>query len=528
MCKFEIIVPNEKMPDDFGIAKLPTCGISDDPTPESQEYIKPGNIFVSQDYTLKIGDFGMARYNVERSLSPFLLNQGTESFRSPDRETEGASFHTDMWSEYRELINLCLNTKKSGVTIDNALDCHLFKITRPQILHYIVAIDIGSNCSTFSFTLSKHNSALKCKVKTLTVISLDKYGKLARFGDGARHDHNAIFSKYKMVLFNTESREKTMVKADNCNQIASVETLFTETLKYFKQTSLESLNDEYKSNVDPSQVLWVITVPDTSDNISKKAILLCAIKAGLCTIDTIKDSIRFVGESKAGAMDCISKTMDNQIKPEQQFLVLNLGRESSSFNVYKKLQNGFEIIDLPLFVDCGSNHCDIIFKNFLVDLLGITSNCDRLDQLVNKFKLIKESMAKDRCNDKGPIIIQFTPLEFAERINQRVDSKTPPNILYDRSRSTISIPFASFVEFFLNPIFQQILGHLKSEMNKNTFAHIFMIGGFSENYVLQQLIKKEFASTNVIVPQQPSLSVVRGACRLAICPSAQLNNTDSN
>ncbi|EGG19165.1 hypothetical protein DFA_02413 [Cavenderia fasciculata] len=200
-------------------------------------------------------------------------------------------------------------------------------VIQPSTSHKkaVVAIDFGTSCSGYASAFITNNDNVdiyahdswpgggSINTKTVTVISLDRQGRLAKFGYDAREDYdNAIFSNFKMVLFDSVSRENTMVKADNCDQTASVESLITETLKFFKQTSLERLNNGSFNKLNQRDVQWVITVPAIWDDAAKQIMRQCATNAGLCTFADDKESLLLAYEPESGAMDCIFEKTNSQ------------------------------------------------------------------------------------------------------------------------------------------------------------------------------------------------------------------------
>ncbi|EGG19164.1 hypothetical protein DFA_02412 [Cavenderia fasciculata] len=418
----------------------------------------------------------------------------------------------------------------------------------------LVSIDFGTSCSGYAYAfitekdvdIYVHDSWAgggSNSLKTLTLISIDQAGKLARFGYDAREDHgNAIFSNFKMVLFDSATREKTMVKADNCDQTASVESLITETLKFFKQTSLERINNGNTNAVEPSQVQWVITVPAIWDDAAKQIMRRCAINAGLCTTADDKESLILAYEPESGAMDCIfEKTNNYHVAVGQNVLVFDIGGGTADFTVYKQLEDGkIEVIVRPFGGNYGSTYCNQNFKKFMLELLGDEVTQDMIDSsdfmtLMDKFESAKKSMSDSSCNDGKSRYISFNPRVFDKNIewlNQRIQKynvANTANIEYKRSGHLV-IPMESFMTF-LQPLFNKIVDCVKTQMlqcdsiKKPNF--IFMIGGFSENYFLQELVKKEFAYTGakIIVPTRPSLSVVKGACRFGLRPSVITKRT---
>ncbi|EGG13713.1 hypothetical protein DFA_11474 [Cavenderia fasciculata] len=412
-----------------------------------------------------------------------------------------------------------------------------------------VAIDFGTSCSGYAsaFITNSDNVDIyahdswagggSINSKTVTVISLDQHGRLSKFGYDAREDHdNAIFSNFKMVLFDSVSREKTMVKADNCDQTASVEWLITETLQFFKQTSLEKLNSGSMNKIHQRDVLWVITVPAIWDDAAKQIMRQCAISAGLCTIADDKESLLLAYEPESGAMDCIfEKTNNYYVEVGQTLLVFDLGGGTADFTAYRQLADGkIESIVIPFGGNFGSTYCNQNFKAFLLDLFDGALSQDMINSsdfmaLMDRFEIVKKSMCESHCNDGKPRNIAFNPRVFDKNIDwllqqiEKYNRVHGAKIQYNRS-GHLSIPLDTFMKF-LSPLFNSIINCVKYHMNTNPAIRnpnfIFMIGGFSENYFLQELVKREFAPTgaNVIIPTRPSLCVAKGACRFGLRPS---------
>ncbi|EGG13691.1 hypothetical protein DFA_11452 [Cavenderia fasciculata] len=401
----------------------------------------------------------------------------------------------------------------------------------PQIV--VVSIQLGTNRSGYSISYpnrdiihSEFNSWGDGKTKTVAVISLDETGGFSKFGYDAREDHdNAIFSNYKMLLFDSESREKTMVKADNCDQAASVETLITESLKYLgSQARLKMMS--WVPPLDQS-VLWVITVPAIWDDVAKQVMRQCAINAGLCTIDNHQESLLLAYESDAGAVECI-QSFNGCVEIGQAFLVCNLASNHFECSVYRYLADG-NLESLITFGDnFGNIQCNQLFKAFILDLFGDEVSHNIIDSpylmtLMDRFEILKQSMCDSCSNDGRPRHISFNPRDFNKSIDwlvQRVETYNRlhgTEICYKRS-GHLCIPFDTFLTFF-QPSFQKILEYMKHQ-SYLPYAirptYIFMVGGFSENYFLQQLVKQEFEWTGaqLVVPSCPHLSVLRGACRL--------------
>lgn len=72
-------------------------------------------------------------------------------------------------------------------------------------------------------------------------------------------------------------------------------------------------------------------------------------------------------------------------------------------------------------------------------------------------------------------------------------------------------------ETFFQPACGGIIKHVKQLFQSSKFKDvnkIFMVGGFSESYILQDAIRDAFPNCQVRVPKEPSLAVLRGAVML--------------
>ncbi|EGG13687.1 hypothetical protein DFA_11448 [Cavenderia fasciculata] len=446
----------------------------------------------------------------------------------------------------------------------------------------IISIDLGSSLSSFSYSFihqagergndpniyahdwegggGSNNS------KTLTLVGLDDGDNLQKFGYEARSypDLN-LYAGFKMKLFDSSSRENSMVKAINTNRKVSVKKLITETLRYFKRVSLDRINLSLLNKLQPSDIMWVLTVPAIWDDAAKHIMRQCAVDAGLCvagdkgmsnsndfesaieilfyfltSLISNLDSVLLCFEPEAGALDCVFETLGEiyQVKVGEKLLILDNGGGTCDFVGKLQLDHGkFEDIVAPFGGPWGSINVNDNFKKFLVELLGkeVEEHMEGPDfvSLMDTFEVLKRSISNPEWGDGKPRNITMNPKNLfgksAEWVNEKIklyNTKNGTNVEF-KSSIFLSLPMKVIKSFF-EPLFEKIIKCIKDKMNYNPLlknpTYIFMIGGFSENYFLQELVKKEFASTGAkfIIPSRPSLSVVKGATRFGFSPSTTI------
>jgi hypothetical protein len=83
-----------------------------------------------------------------------------------------------------------------------------------------------------------------------------------------------------------------------------------------------------------------------------------------------------------------------------------------------------------------------------------------------------------------------------------------------RGRATVVMPGA-FVRSLFEKVFKKIRTHVQDLLDTRPVQTIFLVGGFAESALLQDLIKTNFASArcSVVVPVRPGTAVLRGAVK---------------
>ncbi|EGG13684.1 hypothetical protein DFA_11445 [Cavenderia fasciculata] len=411
--------------------------------------IKPGNILVTDDFTLKIADFGMSKKSTEAERSVSTLNAGTELFRAPIGIRAFGTIHRFMeyWynnvvfkqyipNKYLELIDKCLSCRysinwilsqppftSSENTSDLFLDIDQISLKSKKV---IVSIEIGWSWSSYAFIflkgaelqndINESDCSTNCQqcFKTLTTISLDKEDKVVKFGCDALSDHdhdNAIFSNYKMAIYDDVAGRK-MVKASNSDKKASVNTLLVQTLLYFKKTSMASIHKQDKT-IQPDDIQWVIPVPANWDLSAKLIIKNCAIKAGLCPPNHDNGhSVLICSESEANCYYALNKCQIPYIGvPDKTVLLLsNYDNDCQLHTLKVNGKNGL-VETLPIPTNMVSTNVEQSFNSFLKDLLGVYSVTDAMDEQHYKELLKQFNQFIDDKNQVGDtdLFLPFCP-----------------------------------------------------------------------------------------------------------------------
>eukprot|EP01133_Synstelium_polycarpum_P010258 gene10258-11961_t len=368
--------------------------------------------------------------------------------------------------------------------------------------------------------------------KTLTQIMLTKTGEFVSFGQVARHMaltldpmDNALYKNYKMHLLDEVSRGKP-VQAVGSEDTASVTDLITATLKHIKKAALEKIDPN--KTLDLNDILWVITVPAIWNDAAKLIMRQCAEKAGICSQkDT--DSLIFAYEPEAGALDCIyEQSQQYTIGLGEKIWVFDLGGGTADFS---------ESLGKPEGGPWGSTMVNQNFENFMIktfgeaDMLALFKTPEGL-AIMDNFDTIKK-MTKALDNG-GPRFITFNPLVIGKNaawMNSKLEDynkSCPASSKLEFGRNMLKLPMALIRSFF-TPLLNKITDCAKKILKDNPkvmadIKYIFMIGGFSESFIVQEHIKEVMTAilpkTQIIIPQRPGLAVVTGACRLGLMPKS--------
>ena len=199
----------------------------------------------------------------------------------------------------------------------------------PQPERYVETYGVG--CSTPS-VLKRDTAVLFRSEYDHEVIAFgdDAY---SQYLEGGHEDGQVLFRHFKMALHDGFTDDPQVSSVDDRVKLR-LSTIMTATLKFVKTSALEVIGTAIGSQIDPSQIKWVITVPAIWTEPAKRIMRTCAQKAGLvgdvdskmvvialepeCAAEYVARSLRqtdpFLVGTKFMVLDCGGGTVDITIQ----------------------------------------------------------------------------------------------------------------------------------------------------------------------------------------------------------------------
>uniref|UniRef100_A0A8W8L658 Heat shock 70 kDa protein 12B n=1 Tax=Magallana gigas TaxID=29159 RepID=A0A8W8L658_MAGGI len=213
------------------------------------------------------------------------------------------------------------------------------------------------------------------------------------------------------------------------------------------------------------------------------------------------------------------------VRSEEKYMVVVAGDEKIDISVHEVVKNG-SVKTLSTFsgCDCGESKLDALFLSLLADIVGkdvmdsfsSTHKYD-LDDLLRGFK-VKKKKIRPELNEHVSILV---PASLRETYFKKNPGKRTTNVISlfkykdqvtwrcDKLRMN-----AHIVKALFDRCCKQIVDHLKELFMHpavKEVSSILLVGEFAESPMLQTAIREAFNSKNVIIPEDPSLAVIKGA-----------------
>ena len=173
--------------------------------------------------------------------------------------------------------------------------------------------------------------------------------------------------------------------------------------------------------------------------------------------------------------------------------------------------------------DWGGNYVDNKFKDFLTSVvtsevmegfhLRHTGDYIELFQDFENIKRKTDTTQQSRVTMRMPGSLR----ELYEKIRKKTlkkaieESENSESIKWEGNKLRFTI---AFYEDFFSSACAGIIQHVHDLLGKPKMKGtntILMVGGFSESPILQARIKQEFQDCKIVIPNEPSLAVLKGA-----------------
>ncbi|XP_048777505.2 heat shock 70 kDa protein 12A-like isoform X2 [Ostrea edulis] len=426
----------------------------------------------------------------------------------------------------------------------------------------IAAIDFGTTYSGYAFAMNSSDTKIQLptwagsetmtnKAPTAVLFKPDK--SFFKFGhdaitymednpDGEDLDFFYFFHDFKMLLYRTENLSlNTKIQDVTGQKYLPAIVVFSSVIRYFTDHLISNLFNRFGgSSLEMTDIFWVITVPAIWSLKAKYFMREAAEQAGI----PVKQ-LAIALEPEAASVLCRTvevyvssndgmegvKKSPCSIPDNSTYLVIDIGGGTVDITLHQvRPGRGLRELYQASGGDYGGNQVNKRFLEFITKLFGEEvieavkqKHPSDWVEIHNNFEHKKRASTK--FDDQDKIVIRFPVTfdqaykslmntNFQERI-KRMGYEGQITLKKDKLILTCKI-FKSFFEFSLSGIKKCIERVLEHGHNTNT---IMFVGGFAESPYLIDMLRKYFCNYKVLVPEDPSLVVLRGAVLFGFDPT---------
>ncbi|KAL4230424.1 Heat shock 70 kDa protein 12A [Mactra antiquata] len=435
----------------------------------------------------------------------------------------------------------------------------------------VAAIDFGTTYSgwAFSFKHEFESDPTKCSAKnwtggqlvsmkgptcvlinpdgeTLHSFGYDAESKYADLAGDEEHSTWYFFRRFKMKLFSEKGVQRdTILEGENGKKLPA-KRVFSLSIKYLKDDLIKTSNDRISgSAVGEADMHWVLTVPAIWNDAAKQFMREAAQEAGIAG-----DHLTIALEPEAASLYCRHLPIEKSEKsgpekislssfgPGKRYLVLDAGGGTVDITVHEILPGGrLKELHKASGGAWGGTKIDDAFYNFMVEITG-TGTGERtkvMDEFKKKhmedyidlfrdFEIKKRAVGPDR-DSKVTFKMPVALLTMVQQIRNKTLDETIKNTKYasdvkstgDKLRVNQKVA-KGFFHASMRSIINHVEDLLRDPSCRNIDA-IVMVGGFSESPLLQHEIKQNFRRTQIIIPNEAGLAVLKGAVIFGHRPS---------
>ncbi|WAR31396.1 HS12A-like protein, partial [Mya arenaria] len=246
--------------------------------------------------------------------------------------------------------------------------------------------------------------------------------------------------------------------------------------------------------------------------------LLC-LYAG---IDTSR--LKLALEPEAASIWCESHSAEASIALAGTgtcYMVVDLGGGTADISVHERKADGtLREIHRASGGDWGGTNVDNNFIGLLEEVYG----SERMHELKTKFQddyleLLREFEAKK-------LAFQPNHGKLSLKLPESLHKSANPGVTKYKDKmevqpGKIRIEAKNFASLFFDDIITKIANHLKELFKQpklRSVQTIILVGGFAECGYLQEEVKAEFREKQLIVPEDPGMSVLKGAVKFGHFP----------
>ncbi|XP_071126191.1 heat shock 70 kDa protein 12A-like [Mytilus edulis] len=496
--------------------------------------IKKDNVTVSNKLELTVSKNSM-KQDSEGNKSTIKMSENTKQKDKPEAQRKPTNLPDNQRKTLKEM--------KEEKIVEDVTN------TETNSFLMVAAIDFGTSYSGYAFSSFKEHkrnpmlitaklwSSSQFKaVKTSTSILFDDKRRFHSFGFEAEEKYLRLlededsnvdewfyFSRFKMILYQNMNINTNTKLKDNQGKRMSALKVFSAAIGYMK-ADLLAMCYAKDSSIGQEQIRWVLTVPALWNDNAKTFMREAANRAGIPN-----NSLVMALEPEAASLYCIEwmKRSDaTELERGEKFIVLDAGGGTVDIAVHQIQENGrIKELNKASGGDWGGIKVDQEFDKLLKDIVGRDLLSEIKKQYMSDYMDIFHSFERAKRRDfsivgHGKVQLTFPNIinrlclktrekDVNELISENLKFKNNIRLIKDK----LEIDLALFKSLFAGAIYD-IVNHLSILFRQSQVTDLttmFMVGGYSECYLLQEAIRFKFSSLRVLIPPNSVLSVLKGA-----------------
>lgn len=359
-------------------------------------------------------------------------------------------------------------------------------------------------------------------------LAVDRYAQLVMTG---RHQGHRYFDMLKMELNKTSHPTLSLEIQDKEGRKMSALVLFSLIIRYVGKLALqavrETVSKESRANINPNSVLWVLPIPAIWSDAATQFFREAAIKAGIP-----RERVRLTREPEAASVFWKKETnklsheskLHLMISAGKKYIIAHLGGGTVDVCAYEILSNEKY---RELFQATGNNiggmNVDDMFIQLLMKLVGFniwkTFHREKYFDFVKLMRHFEETKRKfDHETKVLSFELPFSLIKLAEQ-NSNLSfgeivqgNQEFQNVFFEGSKK-LCVTGAVMASFF-KPSVEGIVNSIKNILQnccQDRINTLLLSGGYSMSPYVEEAIKREFLSMEIIKVSEQDLAVMKGA-----------------
>ncbi|XP_033724910.1 heat shock 70 kDa protein 12B-like [Pecten maximus] len=364
----------------------------------------------------------------------------------------------------------------------------------------------------------------------------DHYNDLAMDDD---HKGWFFFRRFKMDLYTDHVDRNKMLQTEDGKKMSAIKVI-SAVISYLKSHLTKTVKDS-AFDISDGDIRWVVTVPAIWSDPAKQMMREAAEQAGIAG-----NQLLLALEPEAASMLCkhmpVSKLVDGDrgdkietFRAGCKYMVVDAGGGTIDITVHEVLKGGLlKEIHSANGGSWGGTKVDEAFEDMLETIVGKTAfahfKADEIPSVIDlqrNFEMKKKTFtgkdsgtaSKSTITVPSSLLESFTKFNPDKRITDAIgDHFSSEDVEWKKDKIRLSL---AMTRYLFDPSLKQITDHVSDILGKPEVQDceaILMVGGYSECPLLQDAIRAVAGSRRLIIPNEASLSVLKGAVINGHCP----------